>query len=102
MISHFLQWELLLHCVTSTAVPTRPARTPFKFISMMQFGHVHHAMGLRAPHQLLMMLARHTGTDLTRAVLLQGEPVIVQVGWAAVCVMFSFSLSLVVWGRSGM
>ncbi|RRR14538.1 cytochrome b6-f complex subunit PetN [Enterobacter hormaechei] len=26
----------------------------------------------------------------------------VQVGWAAVCVMFSFSLSLVVWGRSGM
>ncbi len=34
--------------------------------------------------------------------LLQGEPFIVQVGWAAVCVMFSFSLSLVVWGRSGM
>lgn len=33
---------------------------------------------------------------------LQGEPFIVQVGWAAVCVMFSFSLSLVVWGRSGM
>jgi cytochrome b6-f complex subunit 8 len=32
----------------------------------------------------------------------QGEPVIVQLGWAAVCVMFSFSLSLVVWGRSGM
>jgi hypothetical protein len=32
----------------------------------------------------------------------QGEPFIVQVGWAAVCVMFSFSLSLVVWGRSGM
>jgi cytochrome b6-f complex subunit 8 len=32
----------------------------------------------------------------------QGEPAIVQVGWAALCVMFSFSLSLVVWGRSGM
>lgn len=32
----------------------------------------------------------------------EGEPAIVQVGWAAVCVMFSFSLSLVVWGRSGM
>eukprot|EP00879_Flechtneria_rotunda_P000194 GHRR01000266.1.p1 GENE.GHRR01000266.1~~GHRR01000266.1.p1 ORF type:complete len:171 (+),score=25.45 GHRR01000266.1:76-588(+) len=31
-----------------------------------------------------------------------GEPAIVQIGWAAVCVMFSFSLSLVVWGRSGM
>jgi hypothetical protein len=35
-------------------------------------------------------------------ILLQGEPAIVQVGWAALCVMFSFSLSLVVWGRSGM
>lgn len=31
-----------------------------------------------------------------------GEPFIVQVGWAALCVMFSFSLSLVVWGRSGL
>lgn len=36
------------------------------------------------------------------AAALQGEPAIVQIGWAAVCVMFSFSLSLVVWGRSGM
>jgi hypothetical protein len=32
----------------------------------------------------------------------QGEPAIVQIGWAATAVMFSFSLSLVVWGRSGM
>ncbi|KAI8472431.1 MAG: cytochrome b6-f complex subunit [Monoraphidium minutum] len=32
----------------------------------------------------------------------EGEPAIVQVGWAALCVMFSFSISLVVWGRSGM
>eukprot|EP00877_Chromochloris_zofingiensis_P010491 jgi/Chrzof1/5696/Cz16g12040.t1_PETN[v5.2] len=32
----------------------------------------------------------------------EGEPAIVQIGWAALCVMFSFSLSLVVWGRSGM
>ncbi|KAK9829112.1 hypothetical protein WJX72_003955 [[Myrmecia] bisecta] len=32
----------------------------------------------------------------------EGEPVIVQVGWAALCVVFSFSLSLVVWGRSGL
>lgn len=32
----------------------------------------------------------------------QGEPLIVQVGWAATAVMFSFSLSLVVWGRSGL
>lgn len=33
--------------------------------------------------------------------LAEGEPAIVQIGWAATCVMFSFSLSLVVWGRSG-
>ncbi|GFH05996.1 uncharacterized protein HaLaN_00551, partial [Haematococcus lacustris] len=32
----------------------------------------------------------------------EGEPFIVQLGWAATCVMFSFSLSLVVWGRSGL
>ncbi len=32
----------------------------------------------------------------------QGEPAIVQIAWAATCVMFSFSLSLVVWGRSGL
>ncbi|PSC68583.1 subunit of the chloroplast cytochrome b6f complex [Micractinium conductrix] len=32
----------------------------------------------------------------------EGEPLIVQLGWAATAVMFSFSLSLVVWGRSGL
>eukprot|EP01025_Chloroclados_australasicus_P025119 TRINITY_DN250_c0_g1_i2.p2 TRINITY_DN250_c0_g1~~TRINITY_DN250_c0_g1_i2.p2 ORF type:complete len:103 (+),score=23.25 TRINITY_DN250_c0_g1_i2:127-435(+) len=32
----------------------------------------------------------------------EGEPAIVQIGWAAVCVVFTFSLSLVVWGRSGL
>ncbi|KAG2441612.1 hypothetical protein HXX76_003232 [Chlamydomonas incerta] len=36
------------------------------------------------------------------AMLAEGEPAIVQIGWAATCVMFSFSLSLVVWGRSGL
>jgi len=33
---------------------------------------------------------------------LQGEPALVQVGWAATCAIFTFSLSLVVWGRSGL
>lgn len=32
----------------------------------------------------------------------EGEPLIVQVGWAACAAMFTFSLSLVVWGRSGL
>mmetsp|Transcript_29151 Transcript_29151/g.82197 ORF Transcript_29151/g.82197 Transcript_29151/m.82197 type:complete len:104 (-) Transcript_29151:221-532(-) len=31
-----------------------------------------------------------------------GEPLVVQVGWAALMVVFTFSLSLVVWGRSGL
>merc|ERR1719428_1870897 len=30
-----------------------------------------------------------------------GEPDIVTVGWAALCVMFSTSIALVIWGRSG-
>ncbi|KAG7674221.1 hypothetical protein Ndes2526B_g03976 [Nannochloris sp. 'desiccata'] len=34
--------------------------------------------------------------------LAEGEPAIVQIGWAATAVMFTFSLSLVVWGRSGL
>lgn len=33
---------------------------------------------------------------------MQGEPALVQVGWAATCAIFTFSLSLVVWGRSGL
>ncbi|WPT11705.1 Cytochrome b6-f complex subunit 8 [Picochlorum sp. SENEW3] len=32
----------------------------------------------------------------------EGEPLIVQIGWAATAAMFTFSLSLVVWGRSGL
>ena len=32
----------------------------------------------------------------------EGEPMIVNLGWAALCASFSFSLSLVVWGRSGL
>ncbi|KAL3161548.1 hypothetical protein ABBQ32_010415 [Trebouxia sp. C0010 RCD-2024] len=34
--------------------------------------------------------------------LADGEPALVQVGWAATCAIFTFSLSLVVWGRSGL
>ena len=33
---------------------------------------------------------------------MQGEPLIVQLGWSATAASFSFSLALVVWGRSGM
>lgn len=36
------------------------------------------------------------------AVVAAGEPLIVNVGWAALCCSFSMSLALVVWGRSGL
>ena len=32
----------------------------------------------------------------------EGEPFIVNAAWAAIMATFSFSLSLVVWGRSGL
>lgn len=55
-------------------------------------------------HACSSRAARGPCTDLLppRTPLPQGEPVIVQLGWAATAVMFSFSLSLVVWGRSGL
>jgi hypothetical protein len=48
-------------------------------------------LGFYDAHQLTSLLS-----------FLQGEPAIVQIGWAATAVMFTFSLSLVVWGRSGL
>ena len=39
---------------------------------------------------------------LTQLMNIQGEPLIVQLGWSATAAVFSFSLALVVWGRSGM
>ena len=32
----------------------------------------------------------------------EGEPLLVSVGWGALMASFSFSLCLVVWGRSGL
>ena len=44
------------------------------------------------PHQAAQELAQTA----------EGEPFIVNLGWAALCASFSFSLALVVWGRSGL
>jgi cytochrome b6-f complex subunit 8 len=52
--------------------------------------------GWQLPANALASSPRNAGCPL------QGEPLIVQLGWAATAVMFSFSLSLVVWGRSGL
>lgn len=47
-------------------------------------------------------LATLTAVQSAQAAELIGTPAIQQVGWAGLMVMFTFSLSLVVWGRSGM
>lgn len=52
--------------------------------------------------QAAMHSADRRSAHAAAAAAVQGEPLIVQVGWAATAVMFSFSLSLVVWGRSGL
>ncbi|KAF5831987.1 hypothetical protein DUNSADRAFT_12302 [Dunaliella salina] len=51
---------------------------------------------------LILALAAAPAAQAAQEVFMvaEGEPFIVQVGWGAVCVMFNFSLSLVVWGRS--
>ena len=44
--------------------------------------------------------AAHAATEV--AALAADEPFIVQLGWAGLMATFSFSLALVVWGRSGL
>lgn len=34
--------------------------------------------------------------------VIQGEPLIVQAGWAALAASFTMSIAIVVWGRSGL
>ncbi|KAL6778636.1 PETN1 [Auxenochlorella protothecoides x Auxenochlorella symbiontica] len=49
-----------------------------------------------------MLLAPAALAAQEHMMLAEGEPILVQVGWAATCVIFTFSISLVVWGRSGL
>lgn len=61
------------------------------------------AMGTAALSLLTAVAATPAAQAAQEAmVMAEGEPAIVQVGWAATAVMFTFSLSLVVWGRSGL
>ena len=54
--------------------------------------------GARAPRERRSLHLNHSLLSIHP----QGEPLIVTLGWAATCAMFSFSLALVVWGRSGL
>lgn len=57
-------------------------------------------------HRLLLpaapCLACNSTTVDVPTLGMQGEPAIVNVAWAALCVSFSASLAFVVWGRSGL
>jgi cytochrome b6-f complex subunit 8 len=64
---------------------------------------------LVTPQKVLLALMLPTRANFSSAnassgyfSITEAEPLIVQLGWAATCVMFTFSLSLVVWGRSGL
>jgi len=61
------------------------------------------AVGAVALSALTAVATTPAAQAATEAMMMaEGEPAIVQVGWAACAAMFTFSLSLVVWGRSGL
>jgi len=78
------------------------ARRPVKVQASAQPEQVKVAAAAASVSALAMAMAPHAQAAQEAFMVAEGEPAIVQVGWAALCVMFSFSLSLVVWGRSGM
>ncbi|KAK9790938.1 hypothetical protein WJX73_003030 [Symbiochloris irregularis] len=51
---------------------------------------------------LAMSPAAHAAMETAQVAVLYGEAGVSQLGWGAIAAVFSFSLSLVVWGRSGM
>jgi len=51
---------------------------------------------------LAMALAPAAQAAQEVAMVAEGEPGLVSLGWASVLGSFSFSLALVVWGRSGL
>ena len=68
-----------------------PVLTAQAVAGVMAAGAVYEAMAAPAA-QAAMELAQ----------VAEGEPFIVNIAWAAIMATFSFSLSLVVWGRSGL
>mmetsp|Transcript_5350 Transcript_5350/g.11704 ORF Transcript_5350/g.11704 Transcript_5350/m.11704 type:complete len:103 (+) Transcript_5350:97-405(+) len=83
---------------TAAAVP-RVGRQALKVVAKAQSEKVAAAAALST---VALAVAPAAQAAQEAFMVAEGEPLIVQVGWAALCVMFSFSLSLVVWGRSGL
>ncbi len=88
--------------VRRTAAPALPRAAPRRAVVVRAERAAEKAAVLAGVSTAALALAPAAQAAQEAMMLAEGEPAIVQVGWAAVCVMFSFSLSLVVWGRSGM
>ncbi|EEH54823.1 cytochrome b6-f complex subunit [Micromonas pusilla CCMP1545] len=58
------------------------------------------ALTVGAVYEAMATPAAQAAMELTQVA--EGEPFIVNLAWAAIMATFSFSLSLVVWGRSGL
>lgn len=87
----------------SPRLAVRPAARPVRAVAAAQAEQKATVAAAAAGVSALALAVAPAAQAAQEAFMMaEGEPAIVQVGWAAVCVMFSFSLSLVVWGRSGM
>lgn len=94
-----------LRCVaTPSAVKPRTASRQAVKVQAAAKPQAKAAMAAAAATASTLVLALAPAVQAAQevAMVAEGEPAIVQIGWAATCVMFSFSLSLVVWGRSGL
>ncbi|GAX80384.1 hypothetical protein CEUSTIGMA_g7823.t1 [Chlamydomonas eustigma] len=88
-----------LRSLSKSTVPRVSARRTVKTFAQAQNEKIVSAAAIST---LALAVAPAAQAAQEAFMVAEGEPFIVQVGWAALCVMFSFSLSLVVWGRSGL
>ena len=80
---------------------TRAARHPLTS-SLPSFSHQTVAGVAMTAAIAQAMSAPAAMAAMEMAQVAEGEPFIVNVAWAAIMSTFSFSLALVVWGRSGL
>lgn len=118
MGSYLHAWRLIVSPLNNLQTQARPVHRSSSFSFASQVAQVASVSAVAlalapaaqaATEAFVMAEVRTRVSDVQQVILLtfgsfhhQGEPLIVQVAWAALCVMFSFSLSLVVWGRSGL
>ncbi|DBA79593.1 hypothetical protein WJX77_011003 [Trebouxia sp. C0004] len=88
----------------SFAASRLPARRPQRVVAIAakHSNKVQVAAAATALSTLAIAVAPAAQAAQEAFLVAEGEPALVQVGWAATCAIFTFSLSLVVWGRSGL